>query len=84
MAPDRDFTYMSDALFNQAPHLQTAIALAHEMQHVRQYRRLGTDNFKCQYSRQPRSPGGIAPRLRSPVYPGWSIRRPNPKCALKP
>jgi hypothetical protein len=51
MAPDRDFICMSDALFNQAAHLQSAITLAQEMQHVRQYRRLGTDNFKCQYRR---------------------------------
>jgi hypothetical protein len=47
MAPDRDFVCMSDALFNQAAHLQTAITLAHEMQHVRQYRQLGTDNFSA-------------------------------------
>src|SRR4051812_36054898 len=43
MTADRDFICMNDNFFNNADHYHTVITLAHEMVHVRQYRRLGTD-----------------------------------------
>jgi hypothetical protein len=52
MTPDRDFICISDRLLNQNDLLTTAITLVHEMIHVGQYRQRGTDNFKCEYSKQ--------------------------------
>src|SRR5262249_36861724 len=52
VAADAGVICLSDGLFNSANHFGTAVALAHEMTHIRQYRRDGTDNFKCSYSQQ--------------------------------
>lgn len=53
-APDRNIVLISESFLSQPP-LQalysTASTLGHEMVHIGQYRRMGTDNFKCQYSR---------------------------------
>lgn len=50
MAPDRGRIYLDTSLKNDA--FGTASTLAHEVMHVRQYRRMGTDKFKCTYSRK--------------------------------
>jgi len=50
MAPDRGRIYL-DTSRKQDAAQELAILLAHEMKHVMQYRRMGTDNFKCEYSR---------------------------------
>lgn len=52
LAPDANLICLSDSLLNSANHFLTAVTLAHEMRHIRQYRQLGTDNFKCQYAKQ--------------------------------
>ena len=52
VAADAGVICLSDGLFNSADHFRTAVVLAHEMTHIRQYRRDGTDNFKCAYSQQ--------------------------------
>jgi hypothetical protein len=52
VAADAGVICLSDGLFNSANHFGTAVVLAHEMTHIRQYRRDGTDNFKCAYSQQ--------------------------------
>lgn len=51
MAPDRGRIYL-DTSHKQDSDQDLAILLAHEMMHVMQYRRMGTDNFKCDYSRK--------------------------------
>lgn len=51
MAPDRGRIYLDSGMKHAHP-IEIASLLAHEMTHVRQYRRLGTDRFKCEYSRQ--------------------------------
>jgi hypothetical protein len=54
----KGFTYDRDRIcitdhFSDGTHLrELASTLAHEMFHVRQYRGRGTDNFKCEYSKQ--------------------------------
>lgn len=52
VAADAGVICLSDGLLNSAAHFGTAVILAHEMTHIRQYRRDGTDNFKCAYSQQ--------------------------------
>lgn len=49
MAPDRGKIYLDVSGKNDTPE-KIAALLAHEMKHIQQYRRLGTDNFKCTYS----------------------------------
>ena len=48
MAPDRGRIYLDASL--KGDLFSTASTLAHELVHVRQYRRMGTDTFKCKYS----------------------------------
>lgn len=50
MAPDRGRIYLDVSHKNETED-DLAILLAHEMKHVMQYRRMGTDNFKCEYSK---------------------------------
>ena len=52
MAPDANLVCLSEALFNNANHFLTAVTLGHEMRHIRQYRQMGTNNFKCEYAKQ--------------------------------
>jgi hypothetical protein len=52
VAADAGVICLSEGLLNSADHFGTAVILAHEMTHIRQYRRMGTDNFKCAYSQQ--------------------------------
>jgi hypothetical protein len=52
VAADAGVICLSDGMLNSADHFGTAVVLAHEMTHIRQYRRMGTDNFKCAYSQQ--------------------------------
>lgn len=51
MAPDRGRIYLDTAAKNDNP-INLAALLAHEMFHIRQYRAMGTDKFKCEYSRK--------------------------------
>lgn len=51
MVPDRGRIYL-DTFINTEDPIAIAALLAHEMAHVRQYRRLTTDRFKCLYSKQ--------------------------------
>ncbi|WP_156952200.1 hypothetical protein [Bradyrhizobium sp. WSM1743] len=51
-AYDRDKVCISDHLSDGTHDLELASVLAHEMFHIRQYRARGTDNFKCEYSKQ--------------------------------
>jgi len=51
MAPDRNVVYIHDGL-RSAPTYELAVTLAHEMKHIEQYRQLGTDAFKCNYTKQ--------------------------------
>jgi hypothetical protein len=51
MAPDRGRIYL-DTSHKQDSDQDLAVLLAHEMKHVMQYRLMGTDNFKCEYSRK--------------------------------
>lgn len=60
MAPDRGRIYLDTSL--QGNRIRTASTLAHELTHIRQYRRLGTDRFKCDYSRQYTECGGCQDR----------------------
>jgi uncharacterized membrane protein len=57
MAPDRGRIYLDTAAKSEQPDNLAAL-LAHEMTHVRQYRRMGTDQFKCEYSRKYIECGG--------------------------
>jgi len=54
LAPDRDVVCVSDVWLRRADRLEAAISLAHEMIHVRQFRRLdGTGaTFKCEYAKE--------------------------------
>lgn len=63
MAPDRGRIYLDPDLKNSA--FDSASTLAHEIVHVRQYRRAGTDNFKCDYSRKYTECGGCQDRRHS-------------------
>lgn len=56
MAPDRGRIYLDTSL--QGNPFATASTLAHEIMHIRQYRRAGSDRFKCEYSRQYAECGG--------------------------
>jgi hypothetical protein len=51
VVPDRDRMFLHTN-FRDTSTKHLAALLAHEMQHVRQYRLEGTDHFKCEYSRQ--------------------------------
>jgi len=51
MAPDRGRIYL-DVRHKDVGKLRLSSLLAHEMIHVRQYRRMGSDKFKCEYSRK--------------------------------
>jgi hypothetical protein len=51
MAPDRNFIYLDSDLKGGNIWDQGAL-LIHELTHVRQYRRQGSDDFKCEYSRK--------------------------------
>lgn len=57
MAPDRGRIYLHTSTMNDPPIPQAAL-LAHEVKHLRQYRTMGTDNFKCTYSRKYVECGG--------------------------
>jgi len=50
MAPDRGRIYL-DTAGKQYSAADLAVLLAHEMVHILQYRRMGSDQFKCEYSR---------------------------------
>lgn len=50
MAPDRGRIYLDTPGKQDSPE-DLAVLLAHEMAHIIQYRRMGSDNFKCEYSR---------------------------------
>lgn len=56
MAPDRNRVYLDISL--KGNMFETASTLAHEVYHLRQYRRAGSDRFKCEYSRQFAECGG--------------------------
>lgn len=56
MAPDRGRIYLDVSIQNDA--FQTASTLAHEIMHLRQYARAGSDRFKCEYSRAFAECGG--------------------------
>ncbi|CAN5210342.1 hypothetical protein BH10PSE6_BH10PSE6_11470 [soil metagenome] len=47
MVPDRDRVLLHPGLKGDTVGL--AVVLAHEMKHVEQYRRWGSDDFKCRY-----------------------------------
>lgn len=51
MTPDRNLICISDKWFHENNPVETAVTLAHEMIHVRQYASRGTDSFKCEYSK---------------------------------
>jgi hypothetical protein len=51
IVPDRDLVYLHSSLRTLSPAFLAPL-LAHEMTHVRQYRKLGSDMFKCDYVRQ--------------------------------
>ena len=61
MAPDRGRIYLDTSAKNDDPNALSAL-LAHEMKHVQQYRRMGTDNFKCDYSKKYTACGGCQDR----------------------
>ena len=60
MAPDRGRIYLDTSLKGNA--FDTASTLAHEVVHIRQYRRLGSEKFKCFYSREYANCGGCQNR----------------------
>jgi hypothetical protein len=49
--PDRNVVLINEDYLRNNDLYSTATTLGHEMVHVRQYRRMGTDHFKCEYSR---------------------------------
>ena len=51
--PDRILIFINQRYLVQSPTAlySIAVTIGHEMTHVMQYRRIGTDTFKCQYSR---------------------------------
>jgi hypothetical protein len=51
MAPDRG-VILIDMVYRNESIVNLAILIAHEMTHIMQYRRMGTDSFKCEYSRR--------------------------------
>jgi hypothetical protein len=53
LAPDPNVICISDVWLRQNDALETAISIAHEMIHIRQYRRAaGADAFRCAYTRE--------------------------------
>ncbi|WP_162944143.1 hypothetical protein [Rhizobium sp. CCGE531] len=53
MTPDPNLICINDDLFKNNQPLETAITIAHEMTHIREYRRMATtDSFKCEYSKE--------------------------------
>lgn len=56
--PDRNLVFITDQWAGSGDVTNVATVLAHEMIHVRQYRRLGTDQFKCKFSREYVRTGG--------------------------
>lgn len=63
LAPDRGRIYLDVGIKGNL--FQTASTLAHEVVHLRQYRSAGTDQFKCDYSRQYAECGGCQDRRNS-------------------
>lgn len=57
-APDRNVVLISEEFLKSNDLKNTTATLLHEMVHVRQYRRMGTDRFKCDYSRAFVGTGG--------------------------
>lgn len=51
MVPDRDLILLDHGYRHHSSY-DIAPLLAHEMLHVRQIRNMGTDNFKCSYSKE--------------------------------
>lgn len=60
-APDRGVVYL-DQSYRDGSRAEAAATLAHEMRHQEQYRRLGTDEFKCAYTRDFVACGGCQDR----------------------
>jgi hypothetical protein len=50
LTPDRNVIFLASDLRNASEYEQAA-TLAHEMKHVAQYRDMGTDSFKCNYTK---------------------------------
>jgi len=61
--PDWGRVYLDPSL--QSNPIATASVLAHELTHIRQYRRMGTDQFKCSYSQDYTNCGGCQDRGNS-------------------
>lgn len=61
MAPDRNKIYLDRDYINSSTESIAAL-LAHELTHTRQYRRMGTDSFKCNYSQAYTKCGGCQNR----------------------
>lgn len=61
MAPDRGKIYLDTSAKNKNRNALAAL-LAHEMKHIQQYRRMGTDRFKCIYSEKYIGCGGCQDR----------------------
>jgi hypothetical protein len=59
---DRDRICITDHYSDGTHEFDLTSVLAHEMFHVRQYRARGTDNFKCEYSKQLARCGGCFDR----------------------
>lgn len=51
VVPDRDRVFLHSSTKTASPRYLAGL-LAHEMEHVRQYRHTGTDKFKCDYTGQ--------------------------------
>jgi hypothetical protein len=50
-APDRNIVLITQNFLTDNNLLNTTLTLLHEMVHIRQYRHMTTDGFKCEYSR---------------------------------
>jgi uncharacterized membrane protein len=61
ITPDRGRIYLDWSRRGDDPD-DIAVLIAHEMTHTRQYRRMGTDNFKCTYSQDFVGCGGCQNR----------------------
>ena len=57
IAPEHDRIYLNISAKSDNP-TNIAALLAHEMVHIRQYRDMGADKFKCEYSRKYLECGG--------------------------
>lgn len=51
IAPDRNYIYIDIDYIRRDP-IELAVLIAHEMKHRQQYVRMGTENFKCTYTRK--------------------------------